>query len=145
MMIPDPVQLLEIAEIKTPLIGFYDVSDPEPFQPFTKSGRCIFSAYENWLRGESQVISEGNCTCRGGGYWMGGMVPSWVRGSPEKGLSDREIFAKSLNQREGFKSSDGLMLQWLENQSPYIIKNGYIVAGPLKSDQYEHLKTVTFL
>ena len=25
-----------------------------------------------------------------------------------------------------------------------MIKNGYVVIGPLKDDQYEHLKTITF-
>jgi hypothetical protein len=49
-----------------------------------------------------------------------------------------------MNQREGFKSSDELMCQWLENLGPYMIENGYVVIGPLKDDQYEHLQTVTF-
>ena len=59
-------------------------------------------------------------------------------------LRSRENFARGLNQREGFKSSDALMCQWLENLKPYMIENGYVVIGPLKDGQYEHLKTVTF-
>ena len=59
-------------------------------------------------------------------------------------FTTRENFAKVLNQREGFKSSDELMCQWLENLKPYMIENRYVVIGPLKDDQYEHLKTVTF-
>ena len=51
-MKPDPTKLLEIAGIKTPLIGFYDVSDPKPFEPFAKPKRCYFSSYENWLKGD---------------------------------------------------------------------------------------------
>ena len=85
-MIPDPAKLLEIAEIKTPLIGFYDVSDPEPFMPFTQPGRCIFSCYKNWLEGESLVISDGNCACQGGGYWVGGVTPVWAVRSAGKGI-----------------------------------------------------------
>jgi hypothetical protein len=132
-MKPDPTKLLEIAGIKTPLIGFYDVSDPKPFEPFCTPKRCIFSCYENWAKGESICISEGNCSCRGGGYWIGGVE-----------FTTRDNFAKGLNEREGFKSSHKVMKQWLENLNPYMIENGYVVIGPLKDDQYEHLKTVTF-
>jgi hypothetical protein len=57
-MKPDPKNLLEIAGIKIPLIGFYDVADPKPFEPFARPKRCFFSCYENWLKGESICISE---------------------------------------------------------------------------------------
>ena len=143
-MEPDPTILIETAGIKTPLIGFYDVSDPKPFEPFTKPKRCFFSSYEQWFEGESICISKNESSCQGGGYWVGGVTPGWVVKSAGTDSTPREIFAKGLNQREGFKSSDELMCQWLENQKPYLIENGYVVIGPLKDDQYEHLKTVTF-
>ena len=57
-MEPDPTNLLEIAGIKTPLIGFYDVSDKKPFEPFAKPKRCSFSSYEQWYKGESVCISK---------------------------------------------------------------------------------------
>ncbi len=133
-MRPDPTNLLEIAGIKTPLIGFYDVPDPKPFEPFVKPKRCFFSCYENWLRGESVFcISEDDSLCRGGGYWVGGVE-----------FTTRDNFAKSLTEREGFKSSSELMKQWLDNQKPYQIEKGYVVIGPLKDDQYDYLKTITF-
>ena len=143
-MKPNPTVLLEVADLSTPLIGFYDVSDPKPFEPFVIPERCIFSSYRNWLQGESILISEGNCSCQGGGYWVGGVTPAWVQKSMEKDNNPLQIFANGLNQREGFKSSDELMTKWLENQKPYLIENGYVVIGPLKDDQYQHLKTVTF-
>jgi len=58
-MKPDPTKLLEIAGIKNPLVGFYDVPDPKPFEPFAKPKRCFFSCYENWLKGESICITTG--------------------------------------------------------------------------------------
>jgi len=143
-MKPDPTELLEMAGIKNPLIGFYDVPDPKPFEPLCKPKRCFFSAYENWLKGESVCISEGTASCQGGGYWVGGVMPSWVVKSAGPDSVPRDIFANGLNQREGFKSSDKLMCQWFENQKPYLIENGYVVIGPLKDEQYDFLKTVTF-
>ncbi len=37
------------------------------------------------------------------------------------------------------------MKQWLDNQKPYRIENGYVVIWPLRDEQYEYLKTITFL
>ena len=143
-MQPNPSDLLQNTGITTPLIGFYDVSDPKSFEPFTRPKRCFFGAYENWLKGESVCISVNEARCMGGGYWVGGVMPAWAVKSATQDLSPREAFATGLNRREGFKSSDNLMCQWLENQKPYLIKNGYVVMGPLKNGQFEHLRTVTF-
>jgi hypothetical protein len=143
-MQPNPDNLLRIAGITTPLIGFYDVADTKPFEPFSTPERCYFSSYENWLKGESICISEGNASCQGGGYWVGGVLPAWAIESAGSVGDPMESFAKRLNQREGFKSSDELMCRWFESQKPYLIENGFVVIGPLVSDQYEHLKTVTF-
>jgi hypothetical protein len=143
-MQPNPSDLLQNTGITTPLIGFYDVSDPKSFEPFTRPKRCFFGAYENWQKGESICISVNDASCMGGGYWVGGVMPAWAVKSATQDLSPREAFATGLNGREGFKSSDNLMCQWLENQEPYMIKNGFVVIGPLKNDHYEYLKTVTF-
>ena len=131
-MKPDSTKLVEIAGITTPLIGFYDVADPRPYEPFAKPKRCFFSSYENWLRGESICILANESACQGGGYWIGGVMPAWAVKSAGTDCTPRETFARSLNRREGFKSDDELMCQWLENQKPYLIENGTIVMGPLK-------------
>jgi hypothetical protein len=122
-----------MAGIETPLVGFYDVPDPKPFEPFCTPKRCIFSCYENWAQGESICISEGSCSCRGGGYWIGGVE-----------FATRDDFAKGLNEREGFKSSKELMKQWLDNHEPYRIEHGYVVVGPLRDEHYDYLRTITF-
>jgi hypothetical protein len=133
MMVPDPTALLGIAGIQAPLVGFYDVPDPKPFEPLCTAERCIFACYENWAKGESLCISEGNCSCRGGGYWIGGAE-----------FATRDRFAANLNEREGFKASHELMVQWLGNQKPYRIEHGYVVIGPLRNEQHDYLRTVTF-
>ena len=147
-MNPNPKELLAFANIKTPLIGFYDVPKKEAFEPFTKAKRCFFSAYKNWLNGESICIStedtEHRATCQGGGYWVGNILPQWVIKKSNTESEALENFGKGLNQREGFKSSDEIMCQWIENLKPYSIENKYVVIGPLKEDQYKYLKTITF-
>jgi hypothetical protein len=132
-MNPDPANLLDIAGIETPLIGFYDVPDSAPFEPCAPPRRCLFAHYDNWRKGESTCISQRGFGCRGGGYWIAGVE-----------FATREEFARSLNEREGFKSSPELMEQWLENRTPYQMEHEYVVIGPLRDGQYDFLKTVTF-
>ena len=148
MATPNSAELLKLSGIETPLIGFYDVPFKEPFKPIVKPQRCFFSAYENWLNGESVCISledpNYTATCQGGGYWIGGCLPQWVVKKSNSEQEGRENFAKGLNQREGFKSSDALMHQWLNNLNPYILENKYVVISPIKEDQYKYLKTITF-
>jgi hypothetical protein len=132
-MAPDPTNLVEIAGITAPLVGFYDVFDPEPFKPFATPQRCIFASYQNWLNGESICLPANGDACRGGGYWIGGTE-----------FTSLEELARALTEREGFKSSTELMEQWLDQQEPYRIERQHVVIGPLRAGQYGYLKTVTF-
>jgi len=147
-MNPNPKALLEIAGIANPLIGLYDVPELKPFEPLSRAKRCFFSAYEDWLKGESICISvedpDHTATCQGGGYWMCNILPPWAVEGTFSEHEARENFAFGLNQREGFKSSNELMLKWIENLPPYEIENKYLVIGPVKEDQYAYLKTITF-
>jgi len=132
-MQPDQSSLLEIVGITTPLIGFYDVPDTKPFEPFAKAKHCIFPCYENWLKGESLCISKETFSCMGAGYWLCGV----------ESIS-REKFVRFLAEAEGLKSSPALMNQWLDHYHPYKQENPYIVIGPLRKEQYAYLKTITF-
>ena len=125
-MVPNPDRLLKIARIEIPLIGFYDVPDSAPFEPLIKAKGCYFSCYENWMAGESTLLSKDILSCRGSGYWVCGVE-----------FTSKENFAKTLNEREGFKSTDKLMTQWLENQKPYQMEHPYVVIGPLKDQPYD--------
>jgi hypothetical protein len=132
-MLPDPTNLLEIAGIEIPLMGFYDVPNCKPFAPFTTPEHCIFSCYENWLKGERICLSASDTFCRGGMYWICGVE-----------FESRDSFAKDLNQREGFKVSSALMQQWLDNLKPYKIEHQYVVIGPLIDSHDDYLQTITF-
>ncbi len=132
----DPGKLLKAADIKIPLIGFYDTPHKEPFAPFVKPEQCIFSCYNGWLQGRTTVLSEENVAsigCPGAGYWSCNIASA-----------PREQVAHYLGEVEGLKASQNLMAELLTNQGPYQRENDFIIIGPLKADQYHHLKTVTF-
>ena len=125
--------LLNIAGITTPIIGFYDTPDLTPFEPFVESDHCIFSCYKQWMEGASLLISDTNFKCMGAGYWLCG-----IESQP------RDKLVKFLVEKEGLKASPEIMNQWLDNQPPYKKENEYIVISKLKSEQYDYLKTITF-
>ena len=132
-MLPNSEYLLSCLNLKTPVIGFYDVDDFSAFEPIAKTQRCMFAAYENWQKGESVCLSKGNNACRGGGYWIGAQE-----------FTTRSDFANMLYEREGFKSTVEIMEKWLETQKPYEIKQNYVVISNLNDNFYDDLQTVTF-
>jgi len=132
-MQPDAKKLMETLGIKTPLIGYYNVPDPQAFGTFAKPGSCIFDSIDRCFHGEYIHVSPDDFKCVGAGYWMCG-----VQTLP------REKFAYMLAEKEGLKCSADLMDRWLDNQPPFKGEHDHIVVGPLKEDQYDHLKSVTF-
>ena len=132
----NPNNLLNNAEITTPLIGYYDTPDTKTFEPFAKPQDCIFSCYENWIKGKSIFLSQenvGDITCPGAGYWSCGVEPV-----------PRNEVAYYLGEIEGLKCTADLMYEWLKGQPVYKKEHPYIVIGPIQADQYEYLKTITF-
>jgi len=133
----DPRNLLRIAGVETPLIGFYDAPDPAPFepvvQPAPRSRVCVFAFYERWLEGQTLHITRERCGCRGAAHWLFGVE-----------TRSRQSFVEFLVDDEGLKSSHGLMEEWLDHSSPYRQEHPHILIGPLVAGQVGYLKTVTF-
>lgn len=136
-MQPDPSTLLEIANITTPLIGFYDAPDTKPFEPLMSPipGRraCTFSFYKPWLDGKTLFITKENYGCGGAGHWLFDLE---TRG--------RKEFVEFLVDDEGLKASHELMDQWIDFNKPYQQEHDNILIGPLRENQYQYLKTITF-
>lgn len=134
---PDPARLLDIANIKIPLIGFYDAPDASKFVPLITSRlltrECVFSFYHQWLNGKTLLITRNNFGCGGAGYWL-----------CNKTTRSREDFVKFLADDEGLKSSPELMNQWLDFRKPYQQEHANLLIGPLRENQYEFLKSITF-
>lgn len=134
---PDITYLTSRIGLATKLIGFYDAPNTTPFEPLIKapSGKrpCVFAFYQQWLRGITLRIDKDHLCCGGAGYWLSG-VPAMPR----------DNFVGFLVDEEGLKASHALMNQWLECNKPYRQEHSNIMIGPLKEDQYEYLKTVTF-
>ena len=56
----------------------------------------------------------------------------------------REDFVTFLVDDEGLKASHDLMEQWLDHRNGYRQEHAHILIGPLRNDQYEYVKSITF-
>lgn len=137
MLQPNPTNLIKQIGLATPIIGFYDTPDISPFEPIVrpKSGKraCVFAFYNQWLKGNTLHITEDNTGCGGACHWLFNHE-----------TRSREDFIEFLVDEEGLKVSHELMHKWLDHSKLYKPVNPNILIGPLKAEQYEYLKTITF-
>lgn len=132
---PDSTIFCDKIAYTLPLIGYYDAPNTAPFEPTLKPGQgdCLFKFYPDWLDGKTLHITENHYGCGGAARYMCGID------NP-----DREGFLKFLVDTEGLKASRELMIQWLDIAKPVKPVHGNVMIGPLKEDQWQFLKSITF-
>lgn len=132
-MQPDPSRILERLSITYPLIGFYDAPDPAPFEPLVVPGgrQCVFASVKNWQQGKTLHLTREKHGC-GGSHLLG------VGGMP------REKLVEFLCGEEGLRATHELMDVWLDSVKNYSPVHEHLLIGPLRPDQYDYLRSVTF-
>jgi hypothetical protein len=133
----DIARLIDAMGLRTPLIGLYDAPVPEAFEPLIGPNpgtrACCFIFFEQWLAGKTIHLMADTAGCGGARHWLFGET-----------TRSRQEYIEFLVDNEGLKASHGLMDQWLETHRPYEPEHPHLLIGPLRSDQYRYLKTVTF-
>jgi hypothetical protein len=130
---PDFSYLIEKTGITFPLIGFYDVPDTKSFEPLQESKACVFAYFKQWEKGKSLLITKTQFGCGGAGSWL-----CDVR------TRTKEQYVTFLADEEGLKANHELMSLWLDHIKPYKQQYPNLVISPLKVDEYDNLKTITF-
>jgi hypothetical protein len=137
-MAPDPSYLLRKSGIQTPLIGMYDAPDPGAFAPLVAPAperwACVFMFYRAWLAGKTVHLTHECFGCGGAGTYLFGLQSR-----------TREEYIDFLVGEEGLKADGEVMGQWIDTAPRYRPRHGHVLFGPLRDEQYENLKTVTFL
>lgn len=132
-MQPDYTYLIEKTGIDKPLMGFYDTTDPEAFQPFQTTGTCIFAYYKKLIKGISVLLTQEQYGCGGAGKWLCNVQ-----------TRSEDDYVEFLADEEGLKADHELMRKWLKQAPTYKQEHKHLVYGPLRADQYEYLKTISF-
>lgn len=136
-MQPDPSELTKQIDLNLPLIGLYDSPDTEGFAPLVSAepGRhmCIFCFYENWIKGQTLLITRDNFGCGGAGKYLCNVQ-----------TRTKEDLVKFLKDGEGLKATHEIMSRWVDHGKPYEQEHANLLLGPLRADRYDLLKTVTF-
>ena len=137
-MQPDPSYLIEKLELEKPLVGLYDAPDAKPFEPTARprplGHACIFAFYKKWQTGHTLQLTPTNYGCGGASHHLF-----------DQPTRSREDFEHFLCDTEGLKADIEIMREWVDHNRPYKPDHGNLFIGPLKPDQYEYLKTVSFM
>jgi hypothetical protein len=132
-MQPDPGVILERLSITKPLVGFYDAPDSAPFAPLvTPAGRaCVFASFRQWQQGKTLHLTREKHGCGGGHLFSD---------SPRS----RDELVEFLCDEEGLRANRELMNAWLDSAPSYHPRHAHLLIGPLRPDQYDYLRSVTF-
>ncbi|MFC1951299.1 DUF169 domain-containing protein [Chloroflexota bacterium] len=136
-MQPGYSNLVKRIGFTTPLIGFYDAPDVSVFEPLVAPSpgkrACVFAFYKSWYSGKTLHLTRDNPGCKGCGTWIF-----------DESNRTRQQYIEFLADEEGLKASHELMGKWLDVSRRYQPQHQDILIGPLKPNQYEYLKSVTF-
>jgi hypothetical protein len=137
--VPEPSGLLDALDCTRMPVGLYDVADPSPFAPLVapragaRRGPCIFDFFRHWQNGETLHLTRESYGCGGAGRALFGVQ-----------TRDREAFIDFLCGDEGLRASRELMAGWIDGSTVYRPQHEHILIGPLRPEQHEALRTVTF-
>ncbi len=124
-------------ELRYPPVGLYDAPEPGVFAPCIEpSGPghlCIFKYFDNWKNGETLHLTEEKHGC-------GGCANALF----DHQIKSRDEFLDFLVDGEGLKVSKALMNEWVESMQNYKPEHGHVFIGPIKLEQRQYLKTVTY-
>lgn len=133
-MAETPSYLTEKLNLDWPLIGFYDTPHPGRFEPYKDATSCIFAHFKLLKKGKSIRVTKEQFGCGGAGKWLCGLQTRC-----------REEYVRFLADEEGLKADHDLMRQWLEYVKPYQQQHPNLFISPLVDEEYENLKTVSFI
>ncbi len=134
--------------LETPVIAIYDASPAPVFEPMVqaKGRNCCFAYYPRWLQGETLVVQRNGGTfqdpkngCRGmqNAFGLGKGYPPWMANF----LTDGK---KGAPMGEGLKATPELAQEFLDRAKPPEPGGDYVLVGPLKLEQWDKVKAVTF-
>jgi hypothetical protein len=134
-------RLMKKLRLTTPLLAVYDATPSEVFAPvFEAEGDdCCFSYYDRWLAGETLALRKGGAGCRGAHRALG------IEKSSPAYMANFLTDGVGAPKGEGLRATPAIAQAYLDRGKPPAPESGGILVGPLRLEQWERVRSVTFL
>jgi hypothetical protein len=134
-------RLTERLRLATPLLAVYDAPPSDAFAPLVEATEttCCFAYYEHWLTGKTLVIRKGGMGCRGAQAALG-FQKTYAPFMPHF-LTD----GVGAPQGEGLKATASVAQAFLDRTKPPDVRSDAVLIGPLRVEQWDTVRSVTFL
>lgn len=127
--------------LSTPLLAVYDSEPSEAFDPLVeaKGTACCFSYYKNWLAGETLSFKKGGGGCPGAvrAFGLEKTYPPYMAHFLTDGVG--------APVGEGLRASAEIAQAYLDAAIPPDVQSGFVLLGPLRAEQWQQIRSVTFL
>lgn len=127
--------------LSTPLLAVYDSEPSDTFAPLieAKGSACCFAYYKQWLAGETLVIRKGGGGCAGAtrAFGLEKTYPPYMAHFLTDGVG--------APKGEGLRASADIAQAYIDGATPPDVKSDSVLLGPLRPEQWERTRSVTFL
>jgi hypothetical protein len=134
-------RLTERLRLATPLIALYDARPSDAFAPLVEptGSTCCFAYYGRWLAGETLVVRKGSKGCQGAVRALGleKTYPAYMAHFLTDGVG--------APKGEGLKAAAELAQAFIDRAKPPDVRSGAVLIGLLRPEQWNTVRSVTFL
>jgi hypothetical protein len=134
-------RLMHKLRLTTPVIAVYDTKPSEAFAPMFEPEEtdCCFSHYDRWVAGETLVLKKGGGGCKGAHRALGieRATPPFMAHFLTDGVG--------APKGEGLRATAEIAQEMLDRGKPPVPAQETVLIGPLRVDQWDVVRSVTFL
>jgi hypothetical protein len=134
-------RLTERLRLATTLIAVYETQPSDVFAPLVEltETTCCFAYYGRWLTGETLVIRKGGMGCRGAQSAFG------FERTPRPFMAHFLTDGVGAPKGEGLKATAAVAQAVLDRAKPPDVRSDAVLIGPLRPEQWDKVRSVTFL
>jgi hypothetical protein len=140
-------RLRRALRLETPIVAVYDGASKEALAPIVRAtGReCCFASYRSWLDGKTLLIERGDgdfgdpqhgCPGAQASFGFAAEYPPYMAHFLTDGAG--------APMGEGLKATPEIAQEYLDRSKPPVVEGDAIFIGPLRVDQWEHVRSVIF-
>ncbi len=134
-------RLMRKLRLTTPVLAVYDAEPSAAFAPLfePEAEECCFAYYDRWLAGDTLVLRQGGGGCKGAHRALG------IEKSSPPFMAHFLSDGIGAPKGEGLRATPEIAQAYLDRGKPPVPATGGILVGRLRLDQWDAVRSVTFL